>query len=208
MSLDAYTIGNNFPATADITTETDKLVKLFRGRPLDFVTVPVDIFADDTKCSSVLEQLSNLKQTHSTTKIGIEVTNRTLQDSLPDQVTSWLDAAHHKKSCEMVMFAANSFTRKGSICILEWCTQQGIPSIAADILRAHPLSPGALLDPSVHTTTMSTDRLPLLPMEEAIAQLKICFDACIRIERTFLEKVCWLGFWLGWGVKSLGMCIC
>jgi hypothetical protein len=178
ISLDSHVIGNSLQPSSNIQAEIGALTKLFRGRPLDFITAPIELH------KAQISALSEAKRNHSSMSVGVEVNSNALQDSSPSQICSLLDDIHSKLPIEVLLCASNSFTSHISPLILDWAVSKSIPCVASDVLRAHPRSPGTLLRPS-----LGVGNLPSMPMEQAIEHLQKCFDASIRIEQKFLEKV-------------------
>lgn len=178
ISLDSHIIGTSLQSSSKVHEEIDGLVKLFRGRALDFITAPMDLHIAETS------KLVELKRYHAQTSLGVEVDSNTLQKASPSHICSQLNDIHSQLPIQVLLCASNSFTTHISPLIIDWAKSKNIPCIASDILRAHPRSPGTILRPSQGVTS-----LPSLPIEQAIQHLKKCFDASIRIEQTFLEKV-------------------
>jgi hypothetical protein len=154
-------------------------------RPLDFVTASFD---EPTPAANTAAALSLIKQQSPLSAVGIELkssflSNRASSTALIDQCQT----LRAQNLLDVLVLAANPYTNYIVKPLLSWAVTQGVVTIAHDIFRGHPKSPGLFLPPSVSRQRRLPTAVPA--MEEAIEQFKKCLDSCVRMEKTYVEKV-------------------
>jgi hypothetical protein len=175
-------IGCSLPSLAPNPTETIQSIgDVMFDRPLDFITSTFDETSPAT--------LYQLKQQHPLASLGVELGTTLLSSFVSStSLIEQLQSLRAMNLLDVVVIAANPFTNYLLPPILSWARAQNITTIAHDIFRGHPRSPGLFLPPSV-----SRQRGPSanasVKIDEALDQFRQCLDSCVQMEKTFVEKV-------------------
>jgi hypothetical protein len=156
-------------------------------RPLDFVTASFDEQASPPAVATATA-LSLIKQQNPLSAVGIELRTSLLANTASSAaLIDMCQSLRAQKLLDVLVLAANPYTNYIVKPLLSWATAQGVVTIAHDIFRGHPQSPGLFLPPSVSRQRRAPTVVPA--MEEAIEQFKKSLDSCVRMEKIFVEKV-------------------
>jgi hypothetical protein len=182
IDLSPMIIGCSLPSPATDPTETiQSIADVMFDRPLDFVTSAFDETAPAT--------LSRLRQQHPATSLGVELGTSLLSSgSSPYGLIDQLQSLRAKNLLDVVVIAANPYTSETLAPILSWTRAQNITTIAQDIFRGHPRSPGLFLPPSVSRQRESSANATVT-IDQALDQFRKCLDSCVQMEKTFVGKV-------------------
>lgn len=182
IDLTSMIIGCSIPATSSSDTNSviSSLTDVMLDRPLDFVTT----FLND-HTHRTLEQL---KPHSPSTLVGLEVNTALLSSTvssslLIDQISS----IRSHNLVDILVVSANPYTNYIVQPLISWAKSEGIITIANDIFRGHPKSPGLYLSPSVSRQRKSL--VTSMPIAEGMEQFRKCLESCVQMEKTYVEKV-------------------
>lgn len=156
-------------------------------RPLDFVTASFD---EQTAPSpdATATALSAIKQQNPLAAVGIELRTPLLSSTASSSaLIDQCRALRDQNLLDVLVLAANPFTDQIIKPLLSWATTEGVVTMAHDIFRGHPKSPGLFLPPSISRQRRLPPAVPA--MDDAIEHFKKCLDSCVRMEKIYVEKV-------------------
>lgn len=152
------------------------------GRPLHFITTSLD-----NQTSNILEK-SKIINSDSKTQTGVELdTTFLINSKSSNQIIEQLEQIKSNQLLDILVLSSNPFTNHLIHPLLSWGKSNNITTIANDIFRGHPRSPGLFLPASV--SRQRNSNFQITQIDEAIKIFHQCLEACVKIEKNYVNNV-------------------